>query len=392
MTPAVALPRPEVPGRIRVLHLITGTGIGGAEMMLFKLLSQMDRDSFTNVVYSMLEPGPMAEAIQKLGIEVRTLGLKQGHLDPWALFRFAREVRAWRPHILQTWMYHADLLGGLVGRLLTGVPVVWNIRHGDLQTTDNTPMTLRVARLCSALSGWVPDRIACCAQHSRAIHVGLGYTASKIVVIPNGFDTDSYRPCSNAIRLCAERFGIPETSKLISLVARYHPQKDHQTFFAAAQIFAQHYPDTVFALCGDGIESGHDEPIAMIHKAGLRDQILLLGRRPPQDIALLMSRSTVVTNSSSAEAFPNVVGEAMSCGAICVVTDVGDSAYIVGDTGIVVPPREPAALSAGWAKVFGMDASSRQLLQDAARLRIQTNFTIAAIAARYQNLYREVLA
>ena len=376
---------------IRVMHLITGTGVGGAETMLFKLLSAMDGSRFSNVVYSMIEPGATADRIRGLGIDVRTLGMKQGRLDPRAIGILSGGIRGWGPHVIQTWMYHADLLGGLVGKLFAGVPVVWNIRHSDLHPEANHWMTLRIAEICGLLSGWMPARIVCCADSSRAIHARIGYRASKMIVIPNGFDLRAYRPRPDAGDACHERFGIPPNRDLISLVARYHPQKDHATFVAAAELCAARFPEMLFALCGDGITNENEELVNLIRRAGLESRLFLLGRRPATDVALIMSRSTLVTSSSSSgEAFPNVIGEAMAGGTVCVVTDVGDSAYIVGDAGIVVPARSPQRLAEGWIQVLEMDRGTRRSFQERARQRVDTNFSLPAIASRYENLYLEL--
>ncbi|MGD1072670.1 MAG: glycosyltransferase [Bryobacteraceae bacterium] len=374
------------------MHLITGTGVGGAETMLFKLMSTMDRSRFHNIVYSMMEPGPTADRIRSVGVEVHTLGMKQGRPDPRAILLFAKAVRGWSPHVVQTWMYHADFLGGLVGKLIVPVPVVWNIRHTDLHPEAAQWMTRRIAEICGLLSGSIPARIVCCAESGRIAHVRLGYRASKMIVIPNGFDLDTYRPRSDAAIVCHERFGVPAHRDLISLIARYHPQKDHATFVAAAQRCIARLPQTLFALCGEGITSDNEELLKLIRRAGLEDRIFLLGRLASADIALIMARSSVVTSSSSSgEGFPNVIGEAMACGTLCVVTDIGDSAYIVGDTGIVVASRSPDELAKGWITVLEMDEKSRSSLQEAARGRVEASFSLPAVAGRYENLYQELV-
>ena len=277
------------PAPIRVMHLISGTGVGGAEMMLFKLLSALDRSCFTSIVYSMTQLGPTADRIRDLGIEVRTLGMKPRRPDPRAMLLLAGAVRRWRPHLIQTWMYHADLLGGLVGKIMD-IPVVWNIRHSNLDPDANHWMTIRVAQICALLSAWIRARIVCCAESSRRIHAGLGYRAPKMVVIPNGFDLDMYRPHSHASDICHERFGIPRENKLISLIARYHPQKDHATFIDAARRCAVQLPETLYALCGEGMTAANDELMDLIRGAGLKDRIFLLGRCASEDLAVIISR------------------------------------------------------------------------------------------------------
>jgi glycosyltransferase involved in cell wall biosynthesis len=377
------------PDRTRVMHLITGTNVGGAETMLVNLLSQMDKRRFSNIVYSMLKPGPAADEIRSMGIEVKTLSMSQGHANPLAIFRLTRGIRKWRPDVLQTWMYHANLLGGLAG-LICGVPVAWGIHHGNLDRSANHRMTIGVAKICGLMSRWVPGRIVCCAQSSRTIHEKIGYSTSKMTVIPNGFDVAKFRPLPESRRLCADLFAIPSDVHVISLIARFDPQKDHATFIAAAKLCRLSFPDARYVLCGNRIDHANDELMDLIRAAKIEDRVMLLGRREPNEIALIMSRSSVVTSSSWGEAFPMVIGEAMACGTVCVVTDIGDSAYLVGDTGVVVPPRVPEALAAGWIRVLSMGQPARIAAGQAARQRISAKFGLASVAFRYQNLYLEL--
>lgn len=361
-------------------------------MMLYKLLSGIDRSVFSNVVVSMLPVGPTAELIQKLGVHVETLGMKLGVPDPRSIPRLAKAIRNWRPHILQTWMYHADLLGGLVGKTIFRLPVIWNIRHSDLSPRGNGWMTLRVAALCGRLSHWVPDRIVCCAHSSRSLHADIGYSEAKMIVIPNGFDLETYRPYPAAAAACLDRFGIPVGPDVISLIARYHTQKDHPNFISAAKLCNRRFPETVFVLCGEDVTPANDALMSLIRQAGIERHTLLLGRRTPAEIALIMSRSTLVTTSSSAEAFPNVIGEAMACGAVCVATDVGDSARIIGDAGLVAPARSPDQLASSWMTILDMDKDTRASLGRAARRRIEANFGLPSVVSKYENLYLELIS
>ncbi len=375
---------------VRVMHVITGLGLGGAETTLSKLVSRMDRKRYQSVVYSMTDPGPVADTIRKEGVEVRSLGMKRGVPDARALARLIREIRTWRPMVLQTWMYHADLLGGIAARLCGRVPVVWNIRHSELIRGSDRAMTIRVAQLCARLSLRLPARIVCCAEASRTIHTRMGYLGTRMVMIPNGFDTELYRPLPDAKRLCEEQFGIPANTEVISLIARYHPQKDHRTFLEAASLLAREYSHVRFVMCGDGVDAGNQELMSVIDRLQVRENTILLGRRTQQEIALVMSRSVLTTNTSRGEGFPNVVGEAMACGTVCVVTDVGDSARIVGDCGVVVQPDSARDLAEAWRQVMSMETGSREMKGLAARRRVEEHFTLPAVVKRYEDLYSEL--
>jgi glycosyltransferase involved in cell wall biosynthesis len=372
------------------MHLITGLGTGGAETTLSKLLSLMDRKRYQSVVYSMTDPGPVADTIRNDGVEVHSLGMKRGVPDVRALARLVREMRKWRPMVLQTWMYHADLLGGIAGWLCGRVPVVWNIRHGELRRGSDRAITIRVAQLCARLSLRLPARIVCCAETSRIIHAGMGYLDTRMVVIPNGFDPEHYKPEPEARNLCEALFDIPAETEVISLIARFHPLKDHRTFLEAASLFAAEYPHARFVMCGEGTDTNNQELMSLIDRLQIRKNTILLGCRTRDEIALIMARSILTTSTSRGEGFPNVVGEAMACGTICVVTDVGDSARIVGDCGIVVQPGSANELAEGWRKVMSMEAGRRRMKGLAARRRVEEHFALPAVVKRYEDLYSEL--
>ncbi len=270
-------------------------------------------------------------------------------------------------------------------------PLSGNIRHGEYRRGADKTMTVRVAQLCARLSLRLPARIVCCAEASRVIHSRMGYLDARMVVIPNGFDPGQYEPKPDANRLCEERSGIPAEAEVISMIARYHPQKDHRTFLEAASLFATEYPHARFVMCGDGIVTDNQELMSLIDRLNIRENTVLLGRRTHEEVALVMARSILITSASRVEAFPNVIAEAMACGTICVVTDVGDSAHILGDCGIVVQPGSASELAEGWRKVMSMETGFRKMKRLAARRRVEKHFTLPAIVKRYEDLYADLV-
>ena len=327
---------------MKIVHVITSTHTGGAEMMLLKLLSTLDREIYDPLVISLVSIGPIGEQIRSLGITVHCFGMRRGIPDIRVVWWLARLLRRERPGLIQTWMYHADLIGGLAAGLAGGIPVVWGIRMGTIFPEQFKRTTIWTARACAGLSRRLPARIVCCSEASRVVHTRMGYAADRMLVIPNGFDLGAFRPDPAAGPTLRRELGIPAPAPLIGLVARFHPQKDHATFFAAARRLHRTYPDAHFILCGDGISWENLELAAEADQAGLRGCCHLLGRR--SDMPFIQAALDFASSSSSTgEGFPNVLGEAMACGVPCAVTDVGDSALIVGDTGRVVPSRDPEA-------------------------------------------------
>jgi glycosyltransferase involved in cell wall biosynthesis len=375
---------------LKIAHIITGLNTGGAEIMLYKLLSGLDREAFEPRVVSLTDIGPVGEKIKLLGVPVRALGMRRGVPDPRGVWRLVQQLKAERPHLVQTWMYHADLLGGLAARLGSGIPVVWNIRHSNLDPVGNKRTTIWTAKVCARLSHCLPARIVCCSEASRRVHTALGYAGDKMMVIPNGFDLAAFKPDAKARTAVREELGISQEALLIGLVGRFDPQKDHRNFVEAAARLRTDCPQVHFLLCGDGVNWNNAELTGWIGEAGLRQQFHLLGRR--EDMPRLTAALDISSTSSSyGEGFPNVIGEAMACGVACAITDVGDSAFIVGETGLVVPPRDPEALAHAWKKLIEMGPEGRQKLGETARKRILENFSLPDIVARYEALYKEVV-
>ncbi len=375
---------------IKLTHLITDLDVGGAERMLQKMLARHDSSRFDVQVISLTDVGGVGKEIEKLGIPVRGLGMRAGLPDPLAVLRLTRWLRQDRPRLLQTWMYHADLLGGLAARLAGGIPTLWNVRHTNLDPRSNKAGTIRMARACAVMSRWLPSRIVSCSEASKRSHVTIGYSENKMTVIPNGFDLDTFRPDPSARASVRAELGIPEETPLVGLIGRFHPEKDHQGFVAAAGHLSALLSNVHYLLCGQGVTRDNPELAGWIASTGARDRWHLLGLRA--DIPRLMAALDVLVSSSVGEGFPNVLGEAMACGVPCVVTDVGDSAWIVGDTGKVVPPRAPLVLADACAGVLTTSSIDRQRLGLAARARVEQNFSLPAIVDRYERLYMELAA
>src|SRR6266436_3639014 len=376
---------------IKVMHVITTLGPAGAETMLCRIASGMDGTRFENEVVSLTGVLDLAERMQEIGVRVRTLGMKKSVPNPLLVMRLAQWIRELKPDVIQTWMYHANLVGALAARLAGDVPVVWGIHHSALDPRINKRRTMLVNRVCAFLSRRFPARIVCCSEASLRIHGSLGYCAEKMVVIPNGFDLEKIKPDPDARASVRQELGIPLDAPLVGIAARFHPQKDHRNFVRAAARLHKQMPDVHFLLCGLDINWQNTRLAGWIEAAGIRDRCHLLGLR--RDVSRLFAGIDIATTASiSGEAFPLVIGEAMACGTPCVVTDVGDSALIVGETGRVVAPGDPDALAEEWRKLVAAGPGVRRSLGMAARRRVQQHFALPAIVERYQTIYAQLAA
>ncbi len=386
MTP----PTPSNTDPIRIVHIINDLEIGGVEVMLANLLSCMDHKSFDAKVVSLTGRGPIALRIEERGIPVRALDMERGKAWPSDLIRLAKWLRQARPHLVQTWMYHANLAGGLASKFSGRYPVIWGIHASHLEPTTTRRQTINMVRLSAKLSNWLPTRIVYCSEVSRRLHKSMGYANNKSLVIPNGFDLETFVPDPQARVNVRAEISVSSETPLIGMVARFDPQKDHENFFRAAGILLSEFPEIRFVLCGAEVTSENPLIRKWITENGLSDRCHLLGYR--RDVAQVMTALDLLSTSSSyGEAFPMVVGEAMACGVPCVVTDIGDSALIVGDAGLSVPPRDPEALAGAWGNLLRKDAATRRRLGEAARSRITEYYSLRMIAHRYESLYRDLV-
>jgi glycosyltransferase involved in cell wall biosynthesis len=380
---------PNAP-RIKILHIINDLSVGGTEIMLYKLLSRTNRSLFEPSVISLNGVGPLGERIRELDISVESLGLKPSLTSCLSLLRLARTTRRISPQLIQGWMYHGNLVAQLAGAVAPGrARVVWNVRQSLCSLSDEKPATAKAIRLGARLSNW-PVLILNNSQKSVAQHTALGYSAHKSFVIPNGFDTEAFVPSSHARASLRSELGVPENAFLVGRIGRYHHTKDYPTFLQAAALVLHDYPDAQFVVAGKGVDWNNGELRRQVQELGLIERIHLLGER--LDMPRLTAGLDIAISSSHAEGFPNVIGEAMACGVPCVVTDVGESAWLVGRTGKVVPAQQPHLLAAASADLIKMDPQWRKQLGSAARARVVAHYSISSIAQLYESLYQRIVA
>ncbi|MDV2991081.1 MAG: putative glycosyltransferase EpsF [Chroococcidiopsis sp. SAG 2025] len=376
--------------RIVVLNIITGLYTGGAEMMLYKLLSKMNRDRFSPVVISLMDRGTLGDRIAALDIPVHTIGIEPGNPQAKPVWQFIRQVRQIQPNLVQGWMYHGNLAAQLyAASTLRSVPILWNVRQSLYSLKHEKLGTAAVIKLLAQLS-WLPKKILYNTKTGAIQHEKIGYQKAKTLVIPNGFDPEIFVPSVEARISVREELQVGSDALLIGIVGRYHPMKDHANFVQAAASLSKKYPHIQFVMSGREIDERNQTLCKQIHDLKLANRVHLLGER--RDISRLTAALDIATSASAhGEGFANVVGEAMSCGVSCAVTDVGDSAWIVGDTGRIVPPQNAQALARAWEELIEIGAEARQTLGTAARTRIVENFSLNSVVVQYETLYESLL-
>jgi len=374
----------------KILHVITDLGMGGAEMVLYHLLAAQDRKEFDPQVVSLTTFAPVGELIHALGIPVRALGMPAGLPDPRLVTRLAGLMRRQKPDLVQTWMYHADLAGGLASRWAGSPPVVWGLHHSVAKPGALKPATYFIARLNALLSRVLPVKIICCAEATCQTHVRLGYSARKMIVIPNGIDPLVYRSDAGSRRAVRRELGLDDHTLLIGLCARFDPQKDHKNFIRTVGILHTRMPAVHFLLWGKGVDPANAALVSWIRAAGVESNVHLLGLRNDSP-RLTAAIDLACLGSAYGEALPLVVGEAMASEVPCVVTNVGDSALLVGETGLVVPVSDPRALASACAALLGEPPEERQVLGRKARQRILDHYSLDTMVAAYAGLYRDII-
>lgn len=373
---------------IRIAHVIPGLQVGGAELMLTRLVHGMDTVRFSNTVISLTGSGPAAEVLESRGIRVQTLGM--GRIPtPKAIARLFSWLRAESPDVVQTWLYAADFLGGLAGTLAGANAIVWNLRQLAPVQPHFAPRHVWAARACGLLSTRVPTAVVCCSEEVRRSHEALGYVRGRYAVIPNGFDLEVFGPGRAAYTSVRAELGVDTDTALIGMVARFDPVKGHADFFKAATLISRTNLNAHFLLSGEGMAATNDAVASKVNAPELQGRVHLLGRR--NDVPRLLAALDVAVSASHSEGFPNTVGEAMASAVPCVATDVGGTASLVGEAGSLVPPHEPAVLASAVLSILGLGPAERSKLGEAARRRIERLYSLQAMIDQYSRLYESLV-
>lgn len=379
------------PRPLNVLFVTAGLESGGAEMSLFKMVSRMDRTRFHCSVISLTDVGPvLGERIRRQGVSVQALGYKRGSPDPRMILRLARLIRRTRPDIVQTWMYHADLVGGLAARLAGVRRVVWAIHNTDLDPASTKALTRRVVALNGRLSHRVPARITCCSEAALEAHARIGYDAARLGVIHSGIDTDEFMPDSDARPALRRELGLAPGTPLVGLMARFDPQKDHETFLQAAGLLHRDRPDVHFVLCGSGVTEDNLTLSAWADAAGVRGVTHRLGLR--RDVAQVTAALDAATCCSRyGESFALVLGEAMACGVPVVTTDMAGPVSVMGGLGPVVPVQDPPALADAWRRLLCLSGDERRAWGARARRHILDHLSLEKTVKGYEDFYERLV-
>ena len=375
---------------LRVAHLITDLEIGGAEKMLTRLVRTIDRSQMDHLVISMTRPGPLGDALARDGYDVRSLGMHPGRVDLGAVRRLRHLLRDWRADLLETWLYHADLLGAVATLGRGAPPLMWNLRASVMDMTRYRRVSGWTRALCARLSR-LPVIVAANSEAGVREHAALGYRPKAWRVLPNGVNTDEYAPDAAARAGLRAELAIDAGSLVVGVAARVDPMKGHDLLTDVLASWLPAAPDVTVVVAGAGVswEAADYARLARRWPAAVA-RMRLLG--PRDDMPAVWNACDVACAPSHGEGFPNSVVEAMATSLPVVVTDVGDSARLVDDPALVVPPRDAAALQRALAMVATLPAAERLALGARSRARAVAEYSIARAAERYVEAYGEAIA
>lgn len=369
----------------KILHIITTAGVGGAELMLCRLLERNDPSHHQQAVLSLLTPHSLKERMER-SAPLYTLDMRPPLPSLNNIRRLRQILQAYQPDLIQGWMYHGNL-AATVGAQLMGFkgPVLWNVRHSLHDMRHEKP----VSRLIIRLNAWLSRRSRVIIFNSLASieqHQALGFPADRCVFVPNGVDCDLNRPKPELRNEVRAELDIEASAPLIGMIARYHPQKDPGNLLKALTIVKERLPDVRLIIAGERFDHENEPVLTAIAELDLVDRVQLLGRR--EDIPRLLAAIDVVALPSAwGEGFPNALGEAAAAGVPSVATDIGDAARVVGDGGRIVPPRDSEALAAALTGILSLDPDERRQIGEVARQHITSHFELGVIAKRFAALH-----
>lgn len=370
---------------MKILHIITGLSIGGAEKALFNILNNGLNEAHENHIISLTKGGELEHSMQEIAVSVKSLEMHKGILSINAITKLKKSVKTLHPDVIQGWMYHGNFASYIAKQLTNySPPLLWNIRTCLYSLKNQKPMTRFVIRANQKLSN-CPESIIYNSLLSKFQHESFGFKANAGINIPNGIDVKMFSPDTKLKLLVRDKIHIPRNAIVIGHVARFHAVKDHINFLQAAASIVENNDHVYFLMIGKQITRDNKELNNFITE-NLSKRLTMLGQQ--NDISNYMKAIDLFCISSAwGEAFPNVVGEAMASGVPCIATDIGDCSRIIDNTGIIVPPKNNTELINALQIMLSMPEKERVLLGKSARQRIINHYSIVSIVKRYSDLY-----
>ena len=364
---------------MRIVFLIRALTSGGAERQVVELARALHSraHAVTVVVYY---AGDFDSELRAAGVPLICLE-KKGRWDTaWFLWRLRRTLRELRADVIHGVLLTDNIFLALLKPALRPAKIVWGARASLMDTRPYDSVFRSLYRLEAMLSGRA-DLIIANSTAGGDSATARGFPVGRIAVVQNGIDTGRFAPDPAARAQLRAEWRIAGDEVLVGRIGRLDPMKDYPTFLASARLFAAGCPSARFVCVGGGRPEYQRRLLSLCREAGLDDRTIWAGKRTDMP-AVYNALDVLCSSSAFGEGFSNTIAEAMACGVPCVVTDVGDSAAIVGPLGVVVKPGDPAALAEGMRMALAL-LTERNLSRDnGIRRRIETNFSVSRLADR----------
>ncbi|MDB6119584.1 MAG: hypothetical protein JWO08_3365 [Verrucomicrobiaceae bacterium] len=383
----MTLPTPTLRQR-KVLHFITGIGGGGAENFLRGLATTM-RDSRWQTVIVVVRVRPhetFANELRTQGCTIHDLNA-DALLKPQVWMTLRRLIQQERPDVVQTWMHHADFIGGLAAWTAGYRNIVWGVRAMEMHRNPGDS-DLKISLFRGALrftAPWLPKKIISNSTVAINVHVTMGYPRRKFVWVPNGVNSERFSPRPEVGRETRESLKIAGTAPVVGFVGRFHPVKDLALFFEAAALLQVQYPDLHLLLVGGTEDELYPAARKAFEKLPSRDQVRFVPFGSGTD--RYYPAFTLFSLCSESEAFPNVVLEAMASGVPCATTNAGDCEAMLKDLGEVVQERTGGAMAAAWSRLLALSEAERAALAVKSRDRAINEYSLERAAQRFEEVY-----
>lgn len=373
---------------MKILHIITDLGNGGAEGVLYRLVTH-DKSN-EHIVVSLMDEGKYGPLLIDKGISVCCLNMSSGKLPLKSIGQLFKLIKTAKPDVVQTWMYHADLIGGVVAKSMGVKKVFWNIRHSNFNPNFTKTSTIRVAKLCAKLSGIIPSTIISCSHLAIPAHIAIGYDKKKFTVISNGYDLDLFKIDNNARFSIRRELNIGD-KPVLGMVGRYDPQKNHTGLIRSLHKVAEQGYDFDLLLVGKQLDESNEQLLNIINNSNLKGKVHLLGQR--NDIPNIMNVLDIhILSSSYGEGFPNVIAEAMACGTLCIATNVGDSSIIIDNYGWIVEANNDELLANAILEALELNNNPNawNKMRALANEHITNNFSIELMTQKYNKVWNSL--
>ena len=371
---------------IKIVHIIIGLNIGGAELMLKRLvIHSQEKKQFQHSVISLTDIGVIGTELKNKGVPVYSLGMQSAVSTPNVLLKLRRQLKELQPDVVQTWMYHSDFLGGLAAKSIGIKNIIWGIRNSEIDSNSGV-IKKSIRKSCAKISYSIPSKIVCVAHRAKEVHIKVGYDKSKMHVIPNGFDLDKFSPDNSKRLILRSEIGIKNKDLVIGNIGRFTPAKNHINFIKACITLLDKGYNFKILMCGRDVGLNNPEISNLFIDNTHGSRFMFLGE--VSDTSSFYNAIDVFCLCSYTEGFPNVLGEAMATEKVCLTTSAGDAQLILDECGFNIESTSHIDIAEAIEDNV-LKASNAELKNIAkqARTIIQAKYSLDKIVSEFEKLY-----